>query len=473
MRALRRMTAMLTHRGPDGHGLYRDNHVGLGHTRLSLIDRATGAQPLSSEDGDVWLSFNGEIFNYIELRRQLSALGHRFRTKGDSEVIIECYRRHGAHAWSMLNGQFAFALWDSRTRELWLVRDRMGILPLYYARTRSGLVFASEAKALFASGLVEARLDPVGLVETFTNWSAVAPCSVFQGVHQVRPATALRVDAEAGISEHRYWEPDPRRGAFGAHSIEADAEALRAALDRSVALRLRADVPVGAYISGGLDSSMIGSLAAARTPGLETFGIRFEDPRFDETEQQRLVARHLGTRHHEIVCGAGTIREALAETVWHCETPLLRTSPVALFLLAKAVRAAGIKTVLTGEGADEMLLGYSIFKETQIRCFWARQPGSRVRPALLSRVHHYVGTGDTRATELWQAFFMRGLSDTGHPFYSHLLRWDNTAWTLRLLAPDLRGTLSPHDMFAAVSSNLPAGWRDWDPLTRAQHVEIQ
>lgn len=464
---------MLTHRGPDGYGLYRDSRVGLGHARLSIIDHQTGAQPLSSPDGRFWLTFNGEIFNYIELRQRLSSLGHKFTTKGDSEVIIQCYKRYGADTWQMLNGQFAFALWDSLARRLWLVRDRLGILPLYYAKAGGRLLFGSEAKALFASGHLEASFDPAGLTEIFTNWSALAPHSVFRSVHQILPATAVCFDEEGVATEHRYWQPDPCQQIGRSGPIEADAEALRAVLDQAVTLRLRADVPVGAYISGGLDSSVLGSLAVAKVPSLETFGIRFEDPRFDETNEQRLVARHLGTRHHEVLCSANAIREALAETVWHCEMPLLRASPAALFLLSKAVQAAGIKTILTGEGADELLLGYSIFKETQIRRFWARQPESRMRAALLGRLHHYVGSADARSTAMWQSFFSRGLSDTSNPFYSHLLRWENTAWTLRLLAPEIRRSYSLEAMFARIERSLPAGWRSWDHLVRAQHIEIQ
>jgi asparagine synthase (glutamine-hydrolysing) len=468
---LRKMLAMLTHRGPDGYGLYRDQRVGLAHARLSIIDHAGGAQPLSNQDGTLWLTFNGEIFNFIELRQELIALGHRFSTNGDSEVIVHCYERFGPRAWEKLNGQFAFALWDTRLSKLWLVRDRLGILPLHYARVAGHLVFASEAKAIFAGGRIAPEFDPAGLSQIFTTWSALPPRSAFSGICQVPPATALCFDAELRPSVQRYWQPHPVRPS-SPRSRDETAEALEAQLKRSVALRLRADVPVGAYVSGGLDSSIISSLAVAASGKIETFGIRFEDPRFDETVEQRLVARHLGTNHYEFLCGAADIRDALAETVWHCETPLLRTSPVPLFLLSQAVKAAGIKTVLTGEGADELLCGYTIFKEDQIRRFWARQPESRVRPALLQRIHHYVGGENARQNELWQGFFRRGLLDTENPFYSHLIRWQNTAWSLRFLAPDIRESFPLESMLAEMEANLPEGWRGWDHLTRAQYIEI-
>jgi len=469
---LRRMIAMLTHRGPDGYGLYRDDRVGLAHARLSLIDLSGGAQPLSNQDGTLWLSFNGEIFNYIELRRDLAALGHRFSTNGDSEAIVHCYQRYGDRAWSMLNGQFAFALWDSRQRKLWLVRDRVGILPLHYAVVGGHLVFASEVKAIFAGDRAAPQFDREGLSEIFTTWSVLPPRSAYVGIRQVPAATAICFDEELRESEHRYWQLDPPARPVRRTS-QAAADELEALLGRSVDLRLRADVPVGAYVSGGLDSSVVGSLAVARSPYIETFGIRFEDPRFDETAEQRLVVDHLKTDHHELYCTAATIRNALEETIWHCESPLLRTAPVPMFLLSGAVKAAGIKSVLTGEGADELLCGYTIFKEDQIRRFWARRPDSEMRPALLKRIHHYVGGEDARRTALWQRFFRTGLGQTDHPFYSHLIRWQNTAWTLRLLAPEIRQSFPLEAMLHDMEARLPRDWMRWDPLVRAQYLEIE
>jgi asparagine synthase (glutamine-hydrolysing) len=472
---LRRMAAMLGHRGPDGYGLYRDGRVGFAHSRLSLIDLSGGAQPIRNDDGSVWMVFNGEIFNYIELRRELRALGRSFYTDGDSEVIVQCYEQYGPRAWTMLNGQFAFALWDRRIGKLWLVRDRVGILPLHYARTGGALVFASEAKALFAGGRMAPRFNPRGVAEAFTCWSATAPRTVFEGVKLVPPATAMCFDERLGARETRYWEPNPSVDpALDRLDAGEAAEALEAHLKRSVALRLRADVPVGAYVSGGLDSSVISSLAKDQlTIPLDTFGVRFEDPRFDETAEQRLMAERLGSRHHEFLCGAADIREALEDVVWHCETPLLRTAPAPLFLLSKKVREAGIKTVLTGEGADELLAGYTIFKEDQIRRFWARRPESTMRPALLSRIHHYVGGEDARSNALWRNFFSRGLTDTQHPFYSHLIRWQNTAWTLRLLTPEVRNSITLDGLTADLEAGMPGAWREWEPLARAQFIEIQ
>ncbi len=470
---LRRMVAMLRHRGPDGYGLYRDDHVGLGHARLSIIDLAGGAQPVHNEDESIWVTFNGEMFNYVELRDELEARGHRFYTHSDTEVIVHAFEEFGEGAWQRFNGQFALALWDARTRRLYLVRDRLGILPLYYVRRDGQVVFASEAKALFASGHVSPRLEPAGLVQVFSRWAAAAPSTVFADVRSVLPGTAVCFEPGRDERSQVYWQPDwTEDRAWQSRSLDETADALGEQLTQAVKLRLRADVPVGAYLSGGLDSSVIAQLIrVADSSPLQTFAVRFEDPSFDETAQQRRMASLLGTEHHEIVCGAEEIRRALPDVIWHCETPLLRTAPAPLFLLSNLVQRSGMKVVLTGEGADEFLAGYHIFKEDKVRRFWARQPDSAVRPMLLSRLYPYVGQGQQQ-TRLWQAFFRRGLTAVDHPFYSHQVRWGNTGWGLRFLSPEIREAIDPDRLDDDLLRVMPEGWRAWQPLARAQAVEI-
>jgi len=467
------MAAMLRHRGPDGYGLYRDDRVGLAHARLSIIDLSGGAQPIHNEDKSIWVTFNGEIFNYLELRAELERLGHRFYTRSDTEVLVHNFEEYGPRAWEKLNGQFALALWDSRDRRLWLVRDRVGILPLYYARASGRVLFASENKALFASGHLVPRFDGSGLVEAFTRWAAPPPGTVFAEVRNVPPGTVVCFDENHQERQQCYWQPDlSEDAALQAISADEAAEALGDKLTQAVRLRLRADVPVGAYLSGGLDSSVIGRLIRqADSSPLQTFAVRFEDPRFDETAEQRRMAGLLGTRHHEILCGSADIRGALPEVIWHCEMPLLRTAPAPLFLLSGLVRSHGMKVVLTGEGADELLAGYHIFKEDKVRRFWARLPESQVRPALLARLYPYVGGGQQQ-TKLWQRFFRRGLTELDHPFYSHRVRWENTGWAVRFLAPEVRRALDPGRFEADLEQMLPHGWRSWRPLARAQAIEM-
>jgi len=466
---LRRMIAMLDHRGPDGYGLYRDRTVGLAHSRLSIIDLDTGFQPLSNEDGSVWLSFNGEIFNYLELRKELQARGHRFRSQGDSEVIVHLYEEYGPDAWTRLNGQFAFALWDRDRGRLALVRDRLGILPLHYARSRGCVVFGSEAKALLASGLVDGGIDASAVAEAFARWSAAAPATFFSAVRSVAPGTALWFDTSLAEHEQRYWrlefseDPDLSKA-----SVDDAADALEERLTEAVRLRLRADVPVGGYLSGGLDSSVIASLIrTVDTSPLETFAVRFRDPDFDETAEQRRMAALLGTDHHEIVCGGREIVRDLEPVVWHCEAALLRTAPVPLFVLSSLVQRNGMRVVLTGEGADEFFAGYGIFKEDKVRRYWAARPDSQVRPQLFSRVHSEIATGGARDAGIWASFFRRHLQETDDPYYSHLIRWENTSWSQRLLSSEVRDRAS----FGA--PDLPDGWTSWPPLARAQWLEIE
>ncbi len=437
---LHRMIAMLGHRGPDGYGVFRDDRAALGHARLSIIDLEGGFQPLTNEDRSVWLSYNGEIFNFLTLRRELQARGHRFRTAGDSEVIVHLYEEYGEGAWARLNGQFAFALWDGKLGRLWLVRDRFGILPMFYAADPGSVVFASEAKALFASGLVAPEIDASAVVEAFTRWSVAAPRSSFVGVRSVRPGSAVRFDRDLEPHESCYWEPDfSEDPALGELGVDEAADDLGQLLGEAVRLRLQADVPVGAYLSGGLDSSVIGSLIRSiDTSPLQTFAVRFVDPAFDETPEQRRMAGLLGTQHHEVLCDDESIRRQFEEIVWHCEAPLLRTAPAPLFLLSELVRENGMKVVLTGEGADELFAGYGIFKEDKVRRFWAREPSSVNRPRLLERVHSEVGAGAARSSDMWQRFFGRHLEEIDDPFYSHRIRWENTSWATRVLTPEAR-----------------------------------
>ncbi len=468
---LRRMAGVLRHRGPDGFGLYVDDSCGLAHARLSIIDRAGGAQPLSNEDGTLWVSFNGEVFNYIELREELVGLGHVFHTRSDTEVIVHAYEQWGEGAWAKFNGQFAVALWDARERRLVLARDRVGIAPLFWARAGGAVAFASEAKALFAGGRVPCRPDARGLAAAFTLWSTPAPGSVFEGVRAVLPGTTMTFGPDGQGVARAFatlrFQPDARRFR---DATEASEELERRLLG-AVTLRLRADVPVGAYLSGGLDSSVIAALVRkADSSPLETFSLRFEDQRFDEGRAQQRMAGLLGTRHHEVVVGPAQIQSALERVVWHGEAPLLRTGPAPMFLLSALVREHGMRVVLTGEGADEFLGGYDIFKEAKIRRFWARRPQSLARAALLGRIHPYVA--NAASGSMWTEFFRRGLENTGDPLYSHRLRWDNSAWTLRFLSPAVRSALVERELESLVDAAAGEDWRDAAPLGRAQRVEV-
>jgi asparagine synthase (glutamine-hydrolysing) len=466
------MAAALRHRGPDGHGVYVDDLAGLAHSRLSIIDRAGGAQPMCNEDATLWVTFNGEIFNYIELRAELEGAGHVFRSRSDTETIVHAVEQWGVEAFARFNGQFAIALWNSRSRELWLARDPVGIAPLFLARRDGMIIFGSESKAIFASGRVSPRPDPLGIAQAMLLWSPAAPTTCFEGVEALAPGTLVKFDADLGETATRFaslrFTPDDS----SSQSIEEASEELEERLRQAVALRLRADVPVGAYLSGGLDSSVIAQLVTlAESSPLETFSLRFEDRQFDEGAAQHRMARLLGTRHHEIVVGAAHIRDELPRVIRHCETPLTRTGPAPMFLLSRLVRELGFRVVLTGEGADEFLGGYDVFKEAKIRAFWARQQDSTARPALLARVHPYVA--GARSPNMWREFFRRGFTSLADPFYSHRPRWENAAWGLRFLAPDVRAAASPERLIESAAAGLPDGWDSSSVLSRAQTIEAK
>lgn len=470
---IRTMIAMARHRGPDEAGIYIADHVGLGHARLSIIDLSGGSQPLSNEDGTVWVVFNGEIFNYLELRRELEARGHRFRTSSDTETIAHAYEEYGHRCVEHFNGQFAFALWDVRSRELFLARDRLGIRPLFYTVRDGQLIFASEIKSIGAHPGVSLEIDPVALDQIFTFWVTISPRSVFKGVTEVPPAHYLVVrDGQTRLE--RYWQLDfPDQAAESDKPIDVLAEELREALIESTRLRLRADVPVGAYLSGGLDSSVITTIINNYTEApLITFSIRFEDDRYDEGQYQNELVEHLSTHHRQTKCVGEDIAEVFPDVVWHTENPILRTAPAPLFLLSKLVRQSNIKVVLTGEGADEFLGGYNIFKEDKIRRFWARYPESKWRPLLLQKLYPYLAQSPTRAKHYWEQFFGKGLDRTELPYYSHLLRWNNTAKLKVLFSDSLRSAVGAHDSMPELEAILSQRIDQWNPLSRAQYVEV-
>ncbi len=474
---VRAMVGSLRHRGPDEFGLYRDDRVALGHARLSIIDLATGQQPLANEDGSVWLVFNGEIFNYLELREELLALGHRFRTRSDTEVIVHAWESWGEQAFARFNGQFAIALWDAPRETLVLARDRLGVRPVYLAEHEGRLWFASEVKAIFAGAPSFPRaLDPVGLAETFTFWTVVPPQSVFQGVTELEPGH-VRVHSPAGVRDTAFWSPRyPERPGDGFQgSADEAAERVRAALEQAVRLRmLRADVPVGSYLSGGLDSSLVAALGR-RVKGDRfcTFSLRFEDAEYDETPYQRAVVERIGSEHREIVVSRRDIAEAFPAVVAHAERPLLRTAPAPLFLLSRLVRDAGIKVVLTGEGADEMFGGYDLFREGKVRRFWGRNPASALRPRLLDRLYPYLARSPVAQQAMAREFFGRGRERWAEPGFAHQTRWLGAAALQRLFTPDLRAAAERVDVAARLLRTLPEAFGRWSFLAQDQYLEVR
>lgn len=463
-RVIHQMLEMLQHRGPDGFGIYSDAQAALGNARLSIIDLATGDQPIGNEDESLWIVFNGEIFNYIELRADLEQRGHAFRTQSDTEVILHLYEDLGPRCLQQLNGQFAIAIWDRRSRSLFLARDRLGVRPVFYARAGKRLLFGSEMKSILAYPGQRAEIAPQALQEVFTFWSAQSPRAMFQGIAELPPGHYLLASPEK-FEIHPYWQPDfnsPDRPQSAGEYLEQ----LESLLIDAVRIRLRADVPVGAYLSGGLDSSLITALIRRYGQSqLETFSIAFSDPAFDESAFQQEVAAFLGTHHNVIHCAYEQIGEVFPQVIWHAESPLLRTAPAPMFLLSGLARSKNFKVVLTGEGADETLAGYDIFKEMRLRRFWARQPDSEIRPLLLRRIYRDIANLSDGQMNYLKAFFQQGLTETDSPYYSHLIRWNNTGRLTRFLR-------EPPQPFTHPQQPLPEAFSRWTPLAQAQYLEI-
>jgi asparagine synthase (glutamine-hydrolysing) len=471
------MVGVIHHRGPDGCGAYRDSRAGLGHARLSIIDLVTGQQPLSNEDGTLWIVFNGEIFNYVELRAELEVLGHHFRTRSDTEVIVHAWEAWGEGAFGRFNGQWAVALWDRRTATLVLSRDPLGILPICYCEHGGRLYFASEAKALFAADVgIPRAFDPRGLAEVFTFWSALSPRTVFAGVAELEPGH-VRTYADGRVTDRAYGAPcypEGDEGRFSGTMSEA-AMASRAALEEATRLRmLRSDVPVGCYLSGGLDSSLVAALGLrAKGERFFTFSLRFADAEYDEARYQRLMVERLGSEHREITVTRADIARVFPDVIAHAERPILRTAPAPMFLLSKLVQDAGIKVVLTGEGADEMFAGYDLFREARLRRFWARQPESVARPRLLQRLYPYLARSPVAQEAMARRFFGRDLAHWRAPGFGHGPRWRSAAALKRLLSGEMRSAIGDFDPTAALLTSLPPGFERWTHLARDQYLEVR
>ena len=481
-----RMIGAMRHRGPDEFGAWRDGSVFLGHARLSIIDLETGQQPLCNEDGRYWITFNGEIFNYPELTAELEGLGHRFATRSDTETIVHAYEQWGAGCVERFNGQFALAIWDRRERRLFLARDRFGIRPLYLAWHEGRLLFASEIKALRAYPGFAPRIDPSLLAEVFTYWVNIPPATAFAGVAQLPPGhTAVFESDQRGdppptplpsrLRIRRYWQPSflsetEDRRHVGQDEFRRMATQVREKLVEAAVIRLRADVPVGAYLSGGLDSSATAALIHAYTDHhLKTFSVGFADPAFDETSWQLAMAEHIGTDHTTVRVAAEDIASRFRQVVWLAETPILRTAPAPLHALSGLARSEGFKVVLTGEGADEVFAGYNIFREAKVRWFWSRDPGSRSRSLLLTRLYPYLAQSPP---EFLRRFYGAGLDRPDDPCFSHRPRWNNTRPLVNFLAPEGAAAMAGGQAEQRLLALLPDDFARYGPVARAQFLEM-
>ena len=358
---LKRMRDVLHHRGPDGAGLWIEGPVGLGHRRLAIVDVAGGHQPMANEDQTVWIVFNGEIYNHAELRPELEARGHRYRTRSDTETILHLYEEEGERCVERLRGMFAFAVWDRTRRRLLLARDRLGIKPLYYARTDRELLFASEIKALLAASPIRAEFNEAVLPEYLATRFVAGEETFFRGIRKLLPGHTLSWSLADGFRERRYWRL-PVTTDDSPVELQERASHLRTRLEGAVRSHLMSDVPLGLFLSGGLDSSGLAALMApmVKEP-IRTFSVGFTEREANELPYARLAASSVGAEHREVIVSPGQFFKTLPRLIWHEDEPLAFDSSVPLYFVSRLAQEH-VKVVLTGEGADELFLGYPWYR---------------------------------------------------------------------------------------------------------------
>ncbi len=469
--ALKRMIYIQRHRGPDERGIYLDDYIGLAHARLSIIDLEGGTQPIHNEDKSLWIVYNGEVFNYPELREKLVKLGHKFYTSSDTEVILHLYEEKGVECLNELNGQFAFAIWNSNNKTLFLARDRVGIRPLFYTVQNERLYFASEIKAIFTNNEILRSLDQESLDQIFTFWTTLPGKTIFNNINELPPAHYMLISQQV-ITIDRYWNLPffDNKESVDKKTDDLVSQVSETLMD-AVKIRLRADVPVGSYLSGGLDSSGITETVKNNFNNeLRSFGIRFENEDYDEGSFQNEMVDYLNVNHSKINATNNDIGSNLEDVLWHTEKPLLRTGPIPLYLLSNLVNQSGYKVVLTGEGADEIFGGYNIFKEAKIRNFWAKDPDSKLRPLLLAKLYPYIFK-DNRLNKTLIAFFKSGIDNPNNPFFSHHIRWKNTSKIKTFFSEQIKNSNKDYNSFAELLKLLPEDYPKWDIVTKAQFLE--
>jgi asparagine synthase (glutamine-hydrolysing) len=470
------MAQALVHRGPDEDGFLEGPGLGLASRRLSIVGLADGRQPIANEDRSVHVVYNGELFDYVERRAELEARGHRFQTHCDTEVIPHLWEDHQEAMLERLRGQFALALWDRRRQRLVLARDRFGICPLYWTRQSSPdgdwLLFASEIKALLASGLVLARPDPRGIHHIFTFFALPGTVTCFQGVQLLLPGHYLDVQLgqpgqAATVREQVFWEMDfPDRGQEDYRTATGkQVDEFERLLLGAVARRLRADVPVVSYLSGGVDSSTVVALACrVRQQPIPTFTIRIDDPELDETSEAAIVSRHVGTDPVVVNCGADKVLATYPHLVRAAEGPVIDTSCAALLLLAREVHARGYKVALTGEGADEWLAGYPWYKIHKLLGFFDLIPGLRLSQHLRRAYLKLAGAPLFTRAGIEQTLQAVGGPNPWLDIYGLV-----SLSKLRFFSREMLATLATHCPYHDLQLNLDRA-RRWHPLNRALYL---
>ena len=460
------MLELIQHRGPDTYGNYISKFNHLGHARLSIIDLEGGDQPIYNIDKSVSVVFNGEIYNYIELKSQYLS-DYPFYTFSDTEVIVALYEKFGIDFISYLNGQFAICLYDSKLEKTYLIRDRVGICPLFYFQKGNTILFASEMKSILARNQLTPTINLPAFSDFIHLWTPLSPDTLFNGIKEVSPGCYLEVQLDS-VRNFRYWDFTYSSSTLG--SLREITCQLDSLLEDAVNIRLRSDVPVAAYLSGGLDSTIILSYLKKNGVNLSTFSLTFSDEQLNEEKFQKEVSSHFSTRHNSVQAEYQLIADNFISTIWHTETPLFRTSPTPMMLLSSKVHDKGYKVVLTGEGADEVFGGYDIFKEAKIREFWSRNPDSLWRPGLLRKLYPYLDFTKINSSDYLKQVFGHNLNNTDDLLYAYQTRAKTTSSVADFLLKDIASEMD-NNIENKVRKKFPVTSGQYGVFNTAQYIE--
>ncbi len=470
---IRRMLGAIRHRGPDEWGVYLSPRVTLGSARLSIVDLAEGHQPMTSER--YVIAYNGEIYNYIELRKDLENSGVVFKTQSDTEVILKCFEAYGEESFRKFNGQFALLIWDKKNKQLIAARDRFGVRPLYVLHLNSRFYFASEMKSFDTLEGYRRVFDVGNLYQHALLWNTWGDRTVFQGIRSVQAGTYEIYKPEASPVAHRYYEIGESQESDLPKDLETATAEFMELLEDAVRLRLRSDVPVANYLSGGIDSSVVTYLTAKiNRARFKTYSIGFADSDFDETPFQREMVDRVGSEHQAIQVNYRAIDENFLDALYYTERPLFRTAPVPLYLLSKEVNRDGIKVVLTGEGADEVLYGYDSYKELKLLEFWSRHPESSTRAHLIRKLYpHLSHYADPKQFGFMRMYYEGFLKNFDNDLVGLNIRVHNNSAIHRFFNQDHHVGDVEKTLLAELQAGLPANFSSWSLLQKNQFLEMR
>lgn len=464
----------LNHRGPDAWGVYVNNTLGLGQTRLSIIDIEDGHQPMDSDIGVI--SFNGEIYNYIELRQELIAQGYTFKTNSDTEVILKLYESIGTRCFEKLNGEFAILIWDKSKEQLIVGRDRYGIRPLYTLTHANNVYFSSEMKAFDTLSGYQRRFNIQNLFEHGLFWNTLGTDSVYKDIYTIESGTFEVFNVNGRLTKERYYQVGETFEVNAPVESFEDAKlAFKTLLNDSVALRLRSEVPVGTYLSGGIDSTIISKLVKNQTQHtFKTFSVAFQDKNLDESQFQKLASNQVNSVHHEVKISNQDVDNNLLKAIYHTERPIFRTAPVPLHLLSSNVRNSDTKVVLTGEGADEILFGYDTFKELKILEAWKSTNGDSAAIESLKELYpHLSHYADERQFAFIKMYYEGFLNDFNNEFNGLNIRLANNKIIEKYFNKDLGLKFDKSALSEKLKANLPENYVSWSLLQKNSFLEIK